>query len=391
MRILFTFAGGAGHFIPLVPIARAAQCAGHEVAVGGQPALLKTIEREGFPAMDTGGITFRDDSIRAPLIELNMEREYQVISKSYAGRIARLRAAAIIALCAEWKPDLLVCDEMDFGCMIASERLRIPHATVLVIATGSFIRNHLIAEPLNALRAEYGLPPDPELTMLRRYLVLSPFPPKYRAPEFPLPATGHSFHPVTVNEHSFKEAAEWVAGRPDVPTVYFTLGTVFNVESGDLFGRVLEGLKRLLVNVVVTVGPQIEPREIGPQPGNVYVEKYIDQWLLLPRCDLVVSHGGSGTIIGALAHGLPMVLLPIGADQPLNARRCEELNIARVLNPIEATSELVRETVAAVLADPGYRESAAVMRNQIALLPDQMHALSLLEQLAEQRAPVLAQ
>jgi UDP:flavonoid glycosyltransferase YjiC (YdhE family) len=390
MRILFTFAGGAGHFIPLAPIARAAETAGHVVAVGSQPALLQTVQRAGFSAMDTGGVTFRDDSIRAPLLALDMEREYRAVSNSYAGRIARTRAAAIIALCAEWKPDLLVCDEMDFGSMIAAECLRIPHATVLVNATGSFIRPHLITEPLNELRAEFGLPPDPELVMLRRYLVLSPFPPSYRDPEFPLPPTGHPFHSVPMLE-AVNKAPEWLENLPKSPTVYFTLGTVFNVESGDLFSRILDGLRSLSINVIVTVGPQIDPQELGPQPANVYVERYIDQWLVLPHCDLVVSHGGSGTINGALTHGLPMVLLPMGADQSLNARRCEDLTIARVLDPVTATPELVKETVSAVFDNPGFRQAAAHMKEEIATLPDQMHAVNLLERLAAEKTPVLAQ
>lgn len=48
------------------------------------------------------------------------------------------------------------------------------------------------AEPLNALRAEYGLPPDTDLALLSRYLVLTPFPPSFRDPAFPLPPTAHS-------------------------------------------------------------------------------------------------------------------------------------------------------------------------------------------------------
>ena len=53
-----------------------------------------------------------------------------------------------------------------------------------------------------------------------------------------------------------------------------------------------------------------------------------------PALRLVVSHGGSGSVVGALAHGLPMVLLPLGADQPQNARRCAELGVARVLDAV---------------------------------------------------------
>ena len=57
----------------------------------------------------------------------------------------------------------MVCDEVDFGAMIAAEYLNIPYATVLVIASGSFIRKEVVGEALNKIRFEYGLPYDPEL------------------------------------------------------------------------------------------------------------------------------------------------------------------------------------------------------------------------------------
>jgi UDP:flavonoid glycosyltransferase YjiC (YdhE family) len=64
-----------------------------------------------------------------------------------------------------------------------------------------------------------------------------------------------------------------------------------------------------------------------------------------------VSHGGSGSVIGALAHGLPMVLVPIGADQPRNARRCEDLHVGRVVPAMDATAARMRLAASAVLAD----------------------------------------
>ena len=389
MRILFTFAGGAGHFIPLSPLARAMEARGHVVAVSGQPMLLPIVEREGFTAFATGGNTFHGDSKRMPLLKLNMQREYRVVRKSYAGRIARSRASTINELCTKWKPDLLVCDEMDFGCMIAAERLSIPYATVLVIATGALTPRQLIAESLNELRAEHGLAADPDLLMLSRYLVLSPFPPSLRDPAFPLPSTALSFCPAVLTNHASRHRPEWLARLPYASTIYLTLGTVFNVESGDLFNRLLTGLKTLPINVVVTVGPQIDPQEIGRQPQNVHIEKFIDQWSLLPHCDLVVSHAGSGTVLGALAHGLPMVLVPMGADQPLNAKRCEELKVAQVLDPIESTPEVIREAVSAVRTDLSYRQAAEHIRTEIAALPNQNCAVSLLERLATTKIPVV--
>ncbi len=172
--------------------------------------------------------------------------------------------------------------------------------------------------------------------------------------------------------------------------MYFTLGTVFNVESGDLFERVLAGLRDLPINVIATVGREIDPAEFGQQPANIQIARYIPQSVVLPQCAAVVSHGGSGSVIGALAHGLPMVLIPMGADQPLNAGRCADLGIAQVLDAVEATPESVRAAVAAVLADPGYRRAAERMRDEIAALPEPAHAVALLERLAAEKRPLVS-
>ena len=98
---------------------------------------------------------------RRPLLSVDREREDRALRDSYAGRIARGRAADLLGVCAEWRPDVLVCDEVDFGSMIAAERMGLPYASVLVMAAGSFVRKGLVGERLNELRAEHGLPLDP--------------------------------------------------------------------------------------------------------------------------------------------------------------------------------------------------------------------------------------
>jgi UDP:flavonoid glycosyltransferase YjiC (YdhE family) len=390
MRILFTFAGGNGHFTPLVPIARAAEAAGHTVAFAGQPAMVSEVEAAGFSMFPTAGATVGSSPKITALLALDVEREDRALSEGYAGRTARSRAAALLALCAEWRPDLIVCDEIDFGAVVVAERLNLLYATVLVIAAGSFVRPALLAEPLNQLRAEHGLPPDPGLAMLSRYLVLSPFPPSYRDPAFPLPATAHAFRPLVPSAARNGDLPAWGMQLGGAPAVYFTLGTVFNLESGDLFTRVLAGLRDLPINVIATVGREIDPAEFGPQPANIHIERYIPQPAILPHCHAVVSHGGSGSVIGALAHGLPMVLFPMGADQPLNAARCVELGVGQALDAVEATPETMRAAVAAVLSDPGYRQAAERLRDEIAAMPAPSHAVMLLEQLAVEQRPLLS-
>jgi len=386
VRILFTFVGGRGHFEPLVPVARAAEAAGHSVAFGCAVSMVPTVEAAGFDVFAMGGAA-SGAAERLPLRPLDRAREERELRDRFARRAARYRMPRTLALCSAWRPDLLVCEETDFGAALAAERLGLPFTTVLVIAAGSFVRPEVVAGALDALRAEQGLPLDPELEMQSRYLVLSPFPRSYRDPANRLPVTAHSFRSSPLASADGPSPA-WSSVRTGAPTVYFTLGTIFNRESGDLFTRVLEGLRELAGNVVVTVGHDIDPAELGPQPGNVHIERYIPQTSVLPNCDLVVSHAGSGSVIGALAHGLPSVLIPIGADQPLNADRCADLGVARVLDALDATPEDVFSAATAVLEDHAYRRNAERLRDEIAALPGLAHAVGLLERLAAEKRPI---
>jgi len=152
---------------------------------------------------------------------------------------------------------------------------------------------------------------------------------------------------------------------------------------------VLAGLRELSVNLLVTVAREIDPATLGIQPAHVRIERYVPQAEILPHVDLVVSHGGSGSVLGALAHGRPMVVLPIGADQPLNAERISALGVGRSLNAIETTPDDVRETAASVLADAKYRESAGRLADEIAALPSPEVAVGLLERLARERRPIV--
>jgi UDP:flavonoid glycosyltransferase YjiC (YdhE family) len=387
MRLLFTFAGGSGHLEPLIPIARAAEVAGHTVAFAGRPWMIPKVEAFGFSAFATGsdvGLTPQ----RLPLAAVDLERDRRAVGAGFGRRIARQRAADILPLCTDWQPDLLVCEELDFGSMVIAERRALPYATVLVSAAGSFVRPDIVAEPLNEVRAEHGLPPDPDLAMLSRYLVLSPFPLSYRDPAFPLPATAHTLRLLARDAARNDTAPPWITRMDIAPTVYFTLGTIYNMESGDLFQRVLAGLRDLPINLIVTIGRDIDPAELGAQPANVHIERYVPQAVLLPHCHLVISHGGSGSVMSALAYGLPMVLIPMGADQPLNAARCEALGVAQVLDAVAATPQMVREAVSRVLEDSTYRQTAERIRDEIAALPGPEHAIMLLERLATEKRPL---
>ena len=351
--------------------------------------MVATVEEAGFTAFDAGGASLLAPGVRPPLLLPDARQEDRAARIARGAARDRERAGAVLALGQEWKPDIVVCDEADLGVVVAAERLGLPYASVQSTASGAVVPTGVVAEQANQLRAEHGLPPDPGLEMLRRYLILAPFPPSFRDPGSPPPSTAHALRHVAAEPPLDERAFPWLAALSDSETVYVTLGTIFNQESGDLFERIVEGVRDLPVTVVATVGRALDPEVLGPQPPNVHVERYIPQAQLLPHCRLVVSHGGSGSVIGALAHGLPMVLIPIGADQPRNAQRGNDLHVARVLPALEATAERVRAAASAVLADSTYRLHAEQIRDEIAALPGPDHAVRLLERLATQRRPLL--
>jgi MGT family glycosyltransferase len=154
----------------------------------------------------------------------------------------------------------------------------------------------------------------------------------------------------------------------DPPLVYVTFGTVFNRNLG-LIGTVVEGVRELPLDVVVTLGPGNDGEALGDQPPNVRVAEYIPQAELLPRCAAVVSHAGSGTFLAALAQGLPQLLLPQAADQFLNADAAVRAGVAREIPPGEITPERVREELGRVLHDSEIAAAARAMSTEVAAMP----------------------
>jgi UDP:flavonoid glycosyltransferase YjiC (YdhE family) len=294
-------------------------------------------------------------------------------AENFADKGARRHAVAVQERIQEWRPDVVVRDEADLGSAVAAEVTGVPAATVLVLASGMLIRPELVSPPLAALREAHGLPPDPELSMLTRGLVLSPFPPSFRSPASPLPLPQTAF--------SFRNGDRIATLRPTSSRkrVYVTLGTVFNSGSGDLFERLLAGLADVEADVVVTVGRDLDPAELGPQPDHIQVERFVPQAEVLPRADLVVSHGGSGSLLATLAHGLPSVLLPLGADQPHNAARAEELGLARTLDAATVAPDAIRRAVDETLHDRAVLDRARRVADEIGALPPVEETVALLE------------
>jgi UDP:flavonoid glycosyltransferase YjiC (YdhE family) len=390
MRVLFTARAAFGHFHPLVPLAEAAREAGHEIAFAMPPPFQGAVERLGFQWLSSGldesfpeYARFIQERNRLPGRERAM-----FMRRGAVTLLGRRTASDLLKICESWRPDVFVRDGSEYGGYIAGEVLGIPHAAHQAAAFLQWV-NSAVAEPLDDLRAKHGLAPGPELRMLERYLVLSPFPPSLNGSHEVTCPTLHSYRAVPFDRAGDEDVPTWPLPLPGAPLVYATLGTAVNTQT-EILSFFIEALRDENVNLVVTVGRDGNPDQFGPQPPHVRIERYIPQSLLFPRCDLVISHGGSNTVLAALAHGIPQVMVPITADQPDNAERCTAAGVARTVSLAEATATSIREAALAVLADPSYRFAAERTRDEMAALPGTDRVVALLERLARDKTPIIA-
>ena len=171
----------------------------------------------------------------------------------------------------------------------------------------------------------------------------------------------------------------WTAGLTR-PLVYATFGTIFN-KKVDALGKVFQALADLPVEVLATVGKDGDPALFGAQPPHIRIERYIPQNDVLAHCRLVISHGGSGTTLGALAFGVPLLLLPQGADQLFNAERCSAAGVAIMLRPEEASVEAIAREASRLLREPSFAAKARSVAAQIRAMPSPEEAVARIERL----------
>jgi UDP:flavonoid glycosyltransferase YjiC (YdhE family) len=382
MRIAFATNPALGHLLPLVPLAQAARDAGHDVLVIGGASLAGATREAGLRHVVSGPPDLPSVFAQVPERQgLSGRRLAAATWKgAFAGVLAEAMAAGTLSLAETWRPDLIVHEDSEQGSWIAAERLGVPHIALQATAwRGTGIR--LSSEPLNRLLRLHGLPEDPELRAWHRHGFLTTRPPSLHSMVDPLPAGSTPIRP-TAPDAAGGEPAEWPSpageGRPRVVD---TMGTIMpgRIEA---MTEVLDGLETLDVDIVATVGHDIDPAALGPRRSTTRVERYVPMGPLLAGASLLVFHGGSGTMLAGLAAGVPLVVLPVAADQPENADRCRDAGVARVLEPDARSAADVRAAAAEVLGNPAYTAAAAGLRDEIAAMPAPAQVLPQLERLA---------
>jgi len=292
------------------------------------------------------------------------------------------RVNDLLEIVEQWAPHVVVHDVAEFAAPLVATMTGIPYAEH---SYGPAIQNDVIRAAGDAAAPFWesrGLATHP-LGGFYRYLYLEVCPPSLQAPGA---VTGAVQRIRTVETPPSAEQPPWLDGLRDLPIVYITLGTVYNRDL-DVFRALLDGLRDEALNIVVTVGKQNDPASLGRQPSNVHVHQYIPQELLLPHCTAVITHGGAGSTLGALAFGLPLLVVPQGADHFYNAERVVAAGAGVQLMPDRLTADSARDALRLLLRDDTFHNAAHRIKNELDAMPDPQQAVDTLERLAD-REPV---
>ena len=399
---LFVLWDGGGNVPPQLALARRLAERGHRVRVLAPHVLRPRIEAAGCVYVPLHEVPEHDSS--SPADDLLKDWEAR-ISLSAAARVRdRLIFGTALAYChdvtaaiEEERPDVVLSDYLLLGGYVAAERAGIPLAALihtvyplpapgmppygmgLQPARGAYgrLRDALFAQvfrrfynarlaDLNRVRAASGLPAlasvFEQFWRADRLLVLTS--PGFDFPAISLPPNVRYVGPQ-LDDPAWLAPWELPAPLADDgrPLVLVSLSTTYQGQA-DVVRRIVAALDNLPVRGLVTLGPALRPVDI-PLPPNVQAEQYAPHMLVCPHADLVVTHGGHGTVITALNFGVPVVCLPMGRDQADNAARVvwrgAGLRCARSGN-----AETLRRAIRRALEEPRFRAGARRVADEIA-------------------------
>ena len=174
-------------------------------------------------------------------------------------------------------------------------------------------------------------------------------------------------------------SGEWRAGEPGQPLVLVGLSSTVMLQEA-LLQRAADALGQARVRGLVTTGPAVDPAVISAPP-DVTVTRWVRHADVLPHCSAVITHGGHGTVMKALIAGVPLIVVPLGRDQPDNAGRVVDMPRGIRLRK-NATVSALRVAISRVIDDPRYRAAARHMAARLAAERDDNLVVDELEQVA---------
>src|SRR5919197_1522129 len=310
MRVLLTTKRGAGHFGPLIPFARAFRRAGDTVLIAAPHSARASVRAEGFSAwlFDDAPEGERDAALDGMWQLPFEERAPYVFSELFIRLDARAALPAMRDVCRRWRPDLVVSEETEFAGALVAQSLGIPRVCVGIVQQGrgeAVVRDARVMRAIDELRAELGLPDDPDGERLLGAPYFTLMPEALEDPANPVSRSAWRFRDLDAPASGAR--LDRFAGD-ERPLVYLTFGSVapeMDFFPG-LYRDAIAAFSDLPVRVLVTVGRDRDPADLRPLPANVQAERWVPQREVMPYAAAMVCHGGSGTGPVGVAAGGPM-------------------------------------------------------------------------------------
>jgi UDP:flavonoid glycosyltransferase YjiC (YdhE family) len=373
VKFLFSVRPFFSHFAALAPIALQLRQGHHEVRFATAVSMDPLIAPTAFPLVPAG-----IDPRRQPPPGLDAGAS---TSDFQRGGITT-KVHDLVDACSTWRPDLIVREQTDLAAVVAAEVLQVLHATVaLGLFTTTWTWRHTLGDELDAVRTASGLPSDPNFELFYPSLYLDRVPPSFQYAGAPPSTVTRSIRPTVLDCEDDYVVPGWLSELRPGPTICVTFGTVYNHQP-DLLERIVTAFADTNVNVVCTLGPGEKATEWMTPTSNIYAEPYIPHSVLFPRCHAVICHAGFNTLMAAFSYGLPVLCLPIAADQPANADRCTELGVGLSVAPEDAWPTALQHSVLRLMSERSFRTRARHIQAEIARLPDAAYAASVLVDLA---------
>ena len=315
---------------------------GDEVVVVAPPALREMVERDGF-RFESGAEP--PEAAIAPIRE-RLPTEDPDVAAVLGNRVlfAELAATAMLPhvddACVRWNPDLVVRDPCEYAGAIAAADRSIRSAQVGISQAAVEWSSLDIASPVleqhrPGLTAEIAS--APYLSRFPDLLDPSPFPTtlRYRS------RRSTAAEPLPDWWGVERSNSRTSPARQHPPLVYLTFGTVLPYLSfaADAYRCALDALSSLDARVLLTVGRNFPLDRLGPLPPNAHVEPWIEQECALRDAAVVVCHGGSGTLLGAIEAEVPLVVMPFFSDQRSNGQLVDRHRLGTVVVPTTSPAD----------------------------------------------------
>jgi len=378
VKILVTSTPGVGHVLPLVPVARALQAAGHDVTWATGPDAQQRVRSAGFDAVPAG----TDQATRMarfsrgwPQVADLPPRQRRMVM--FPTLFATLSAEAMFddlrSVVTDRDVDLVVHEPCELAAAPLAHLLGVPHATV---GFGRFVPDDLLRLAADRLADVWSVAGRavPDDLGLYDFAYLHPLPPSFEPIDPRRPV--HLVRPLGIDGRTVATAVP-----RDRPSVYVTFGTEFGHVAP--WSRVIDAIGSLGIDALLTVGERVDPESFGPLPHGVRVERWVPQREAMAASDLVISHGGSGTMIGAVDAGLPHLVVPLAADHFENADMIVERGIGAMLEPHDVIEPRLVETIRALLVDQEVGRTVRAASAEMTAMPSPASAVEILERLVD--------